>query len=659
MTAAAIRIAPARALTAEEIDQLLYYASLAPSPHNAQGWAFDVHAGNQIDVRLDRRRQVLGELDPQAKEGHLAVGAAVENLCVAARHLGWAPHVAWLPDDRDRDLLARIELAPAPPCDDGSLLALTTRATNRSHHRPRPVDPRVLAALGAIASAEGFQLTVLTERTAISRVAELAGRASAFKLAHHQTRAELQDLLRFSSAEAAESRDGLAFDLLAPGMARLGRLLMGKATMRALVPFGYARILARSAEEMPIRSSPAVALLSVRSGNPAALRFLRGGQVFNRIALEATAAGLSLQPHSAPIEVGLARPAEHAASIPKEWIAALDRIGGDLRAEFALAADATPIVLFRLGHPLHTPERRSLRRPVSPPAPSDDGFYRELTTRNQGVVSDAAQEKLRGMRIGIFGCGSIGGAPVENLARLGAERFTLAEPGTYELNNLNRQAATLVDVGRNKAEVLRERIQAINPSAGVLVEPRGVSAENVHYLVGTSDVIVDGVDVTEPAGIEAKILLHREAWRQRKVVILGLDMGGTQLVRIHDYREDRSRPLDGRFDGVPAAGLSAPAFLMRMLSPIDVPADMIRIAERVLHGETPPMPQLAPTAAQFGVIASWAILELASGKSLRKEIRIDLPGVVAPPLRRVRDEARRMVSLVRLKLLLERARLRG
>jgi hypothetical protein len=176
--------------------------------------------------------------------------------------------------------------------------------------------------------------------------------------------------------------------------------------------------------------------------------------------------------------------------------------------------------------------------------------------------------------------------------------------------------------------------------------------------VGSTEVIVDGVDVTEPAGIEAKILLHREAWRQRRVVILGLDMGGTQLVRIHDYRDARSRPLDGRFDGVPSAGMTAQEFLTRVLTPIDIPSDMIKIAERVLEGETPAMPQLAPTAAQFGVIASWAILELASGRSLGREIRIDLPSLVAPRGRRVRDELKRMASLVRLKILLERARFR-
>src|SRR5262249_13890281 len=97
-----------------------------------------------------------------------------------------------------------------------------------------------------------------------------------------------------------------------------------------------------------------------------------------------------------------------------------------------------------------------------------------------------------------------------------------------------------------------------------------------------------------------------------------------------------------------AAGLSAQDFLVRMLSPIDIPSDMIKIAERVLQGEEPPMPQLAPTAVQFGVVAAWAILEFASGKALRREIRIDLPALVAPRTRHLLEEVRRMARLAQL-----------
>ena len=61
---------------------------------------------------------------------------------------------------------------------------------------------------------------------------------------------------------------------------------------------------------------------------------------------------------------------------------------------------------------------------------------------------------LRRAVILVAGCGSIGGAVVEPLVRLGAEHLVLAEPDCYELHNLNRQHACLADVGCNKASAL-------------------------------------------------------------------------------------------------------------------------------------------------------------------------------------------------------------
>ena len=87
--------------------------------------------------------------------------------------------------------------------------------------------------------------------------------------------------------------------------------------------------------------------------------------------------------------------------------------------------------------------------------------------------------------------GSIGGATVVPLVRLGVERFVLCEPGDYELNNLNRQAADMDDIGRNKAEVQASRARAINPEAELLVEPDGVTDDNVDWLVGTTDLVIE------------------------------------------------------------------------------------------------------------------------------------------------------------------------
>src|ERR1700728_1318986 len=80
------------ALTPELRDRLLYYAWRAPSPHNAQGWRIEVD-GRNFRVSRDPAHQVLGALDPDGREGDLACGAVVTNLCVSARALGFDAEV--------------------------------------------------------------------------------------------------------------------------------------------------------------------------------------------------------------------------------------------------------------------------------------------------------------------------------------------------------------------------------------------------------------------------------------------------------------------------------------------------------------------------------------------------------------------------------------
>src|ERR1700719_806406 len=63
-------------------------AILAANPHDTQPWLFRARASH-IDVFADRRRN-LGTFDPFRREMHLGIGAAIENLTLAARAQGFA-----------------------------------------------------------------------------------------------------------------------------------------------------------------------------------------------------------------------------------------------------------------------------------------------------------------------------------------------------------------------------------------------------------------------------------------------------------------------------------------------------------------------------------------------------------------------------------------
>jgi len=643
-------------LSPELRDRLLYYAWRAPSPHNAQGWR--VEAGGPVfRVSRDPARQVLREFDPEGREGDLACGAVVANLCVAARASGFEAEVRWRPDG---ETVAEVTLRPVPerPGEEARarLEALRRRAVNRSPYRPDPVPGAVIDGLQATAKRLGFTLSVLTDRAGIDRMAATGARAAVLELMHEPTQAELHPLTRYTARAAARHRDGLDLELFftPAAMRRIGSVAMHPRVAGPLARFGVAEMVARDVDEAPLRSAPALGLLYADSLD--AETFLRGGACFEEIALDVTQAGLAMALHSAPVEVGLCHPGPPHPSVPAEWHAGIAEIRRDLLAAFDAAPQAVPVAFFRLGFPTREPERRSLRRRPHEPRP-ETAHYREMTRRNQPSLSRPEQAALRATRVLVAGCGSIGGAAVVPLVRLGVERFVLCEPGDYELNNLNRQAADMGDIGRNKAEVQAARARAINPRAELLVEPDGVTEGNVDWLVGTTDVVIDGVDVTEPAGIAAKRALHQEAWRQRRLVISGLDLGGTQVVYAFDYRDGRTRPLNGRLEGAPA-DIGALDFLTRLVSPLDVPRELLAYSEAMIRGQAGSPPQLAPTADQFGVLAAWMVLDFAAGRPVRKRVKVAIPDLVMPRGRRVANEAARLVELARVKLLLETTRRR-
>ena len=643
-------------LSPELRDRLLYYAWRAPSPHNAQGWRIEAD-GQNFRVSRDPARQVLREFDPEGRESDLACGAVVTNLCVSARAFGFETEVSWRPAE---GVAADVMLRPGTDVPDAAaadrLRALRRRAMNRSRYRADPVPGSVIEGLQATAKRLGFTLGVLTDRTGIERVAAIAARAGAMKMTLEPTQTELYSLMRFGPRDAADHRDGLDLELFfTPAVAaRMATVATHPRVLSAAASLRLAERVIHGTDEVPLGSAPALCLLQADSLE--AETFLRGGACFEEIALDVTQAGLGMALHSAPIEVGLSHPGPLHPSVPADWHAGIGEIRRSMLTAFGADPQAVPIAFFRLGSPTREPARKSLRRRPEGQRPETD-HYREMTRRNQPSLSREEQGALRAVRVLVAGCGSIGGAPVVPLVRLGVERFVLCEPGDYELNNLNRQAADMADIGRNKAAVQADRARAINPEVEALVEPDGVTEDNVDWLVGTTDVIIDGVDVTEPAGIAAKRALHEEAWRQRRLVISGLDLGGTQVVYGFDYRDGRTRPLNGRLDKAPD-DLNALQFLTRLVSPLDVPRELLAYSEAMIRGQAGSPPQLAPTADQFGVLAAWMVLDFAAGRPTRRRIKVAIPDLVMPRRRRVGNEAARLVELARVKYLLESTRRR-
>jgi molybdopterin/thiamine biosynthesis adenylyltransferase len=138
--------------------------------------------------------------------------------------------------------------------------------------------------------------------------------------------------------------------------------------------------------------------------------------------------------------------------------------------------------------------------------------YREAFSRHRGLLSDQDQDRLRRSRVALVGMGGVGGAHLLTMTRLGIGSFHIADPDRFELANFNRQhGATLRHLGRNKAEVMAEEAQLINPELQLRVFAEAITPENINALLDGVDVVVDGIDFF---AVEARRLLFREARRR-------------------------------------------------------------------------------------------------------------------------------------------------
>ena len=122
-------------------------------------------------------------------------------------------------------------------------------------------------------------------------------------------------------------------------------------------------------------------------------------------------------------------------------------------------------------------------------------FYETFTDRNLGILTPEQQKIISGTRVAQAGLGGNSDVLL-TMAQLGFQHFTIADPDTYELSNLNRQMGAGVSlIGRKKASLIRDLLSEINPWTEVKVFPEGVTNENIDSFLDNAQVLIEAIDV--------------------------------------------------------------------------------------------------------------------------------------------------------------------
>ena len=129
-------------------------------------------------------------------------------------------------------------------------------------------------------------------------------------------------------------------------------------------------------------------------------------------------------------------------------------------------------------------------------------------SRAQLLLGREAMEMLAGSRVAVFGIGGVGSFAAEALARAGVGKLDVFDDDKVCLTNINRQLIALHStIGKQKVEVMRDRILDINPRCLVTAHACFYSADTADSVdLSVYDYIVDAIDT-----VSCKLLLIERA----------------------------------------------------------------------------------------------------------------------------------------------------
>ncbi len=120
-----------------------------------------------------------------------------------------------------------------------------------------------------------------------------------------------------------------------------------------------------------------------------------------------------------------------------------------------------------------------------------------IFNRTEMLIGKAGLAKLKNCHIIIVGIGGVGSYVAEALARSGIGQLTLIDNDVIAESNINRQLhATTKTIGKAKVDVMKARLQAINPNLVVNAIQALYNADSAAQLIEMScDYVVDAIDM--------------------------------------------------------------------------------------------------------------------------------------------------------------------
>lgn len=276
----------------DKLKFLVRFGILAPSSHNTQPWKFRVNE-NSIEINADfSRRPQFG--DPTGRMTYIALGCAVENMIIAAKHYGFACRASY----NEHLSSALPEHAATLNCEDKGLIthddalfaAIAQRASYRAKYQNKEVPPEIIDDLQSLVSENSLTLTIATDTTDKKRLASIVGEGMKKKMSQLDFRKELANWIRNNWTT---SRDGM------PGSGHEMSMLKSLVAPWALRLVDVSSVEEKKAIERVLNFG-AIGIINANEDD--AIAWMYAGELLERILLTLSSKGMAASIMVAAIE---------------------------------------------------------------------------------------------------------------------------------------------------------------------------------------------------------------------------------------------------------------------------------------------------------------------------------------------------------------------
>jgi hypothetical protein len=278
----------------------LAHAILAPNPHNRQPWLARLDGEETVTLFIDRTR-LLPATDPFSRQIVVGCGAFLELLAIAAGAKGYTATVTPFPEGQPADRLderpfARVVFAKGGGLDPLFRHILRRRTVREPYDSKRPVPAADLAAVQD-AAGPGLRTGAATAGETLATLKTLTREAFHRETDTPVANQESIDLMRIGDREIAAKRDGLF--LRGPAIEAMHAV--GLLNREALARPGTMAFKQARAFADPLCEATTAFVWLVSPGNDRLVQ-IASGRAYARMALEATARDVAIQPMSQALQ---------------------------------------------------------------------------------------------------------------------------------------------------------------------------------------------------------------------------------------------------------------------------------------------------------------------------------------------------------------------